>query len=351
MPSTSQGPTFPADQTFGVWTLSGKVVIDDGTTLSDSAIIQSVCQGRTRVEGQTDSKGEFFLNLTNSTSSIPTTVDASDDSGSSLGGSSSRSGRRDLRNCTLQALIAGFSSQGIQLQSRNMNDFGNADVGTIVLHRLGGVEGFTISATSAGAPAEARKEYEKGRDLAQKKKWDGAISHLAKAVSVYPKYAVAWCEPGLAQMQMEDVPAAKHSFQEALVADSKFINPHGELTYLAVKEKDWKSVANNTEKLLALNPVNYPQFWFYNSAANYFLGRMDAAGRSAARCITLDPSHQLPCAEYLLGMVLMDKKDYAGAAARLRNYVRLAPKAPDIELAQKQLAEMETSAQLQTKPQ
>ena len=39
--------------------LSGKVVLDDGTPLTESAIIQTICKGERRNEAYTDSHGNF----------------------------------------------------------------------------------------------------------------------------------------------------------------------------------------------------------------------------------------------------------------------------------------------------
>ena len=59
--STSTIPRTPAnlpptDTTPRSLFLSGKVMVDDGTLLTDSVIIQSICKGRIRTEGHTDSK-------------------------------------------------------------------------------------------------------------------------------------------------------------------------------------------------------------------------------------------------------------------------------------------------------
>ena len=78
------------------------------------------------------------------------------------------------RNCELQAVLPGFTSQVVEV-ARQPLELGMTDVGTIVLHRLSQVAGLTISATSARAPAKARKEYEKGCELEKKEKWDSAL--------------------------------------------------------------------------------------------------------------------------------------------------------------------------------
>jgi len=41
--------------------MSGKVIVDDGTPLTDHAAIQSTCRGRIRTEAYTDSQGFGFV--------------------------------------------------------------------------------------------------------------------------------------------------------------------------------------------------------------------------------------------------------------------------------------------------
>jgi tetratricopeptide (TPR) repeat protein len=325
--------------------LSGKVVIDDGTPLTDEALIQSVCKGNVRSEGYTDRKGSFSIDLNSSARQIAASAE-DNSSGIPAALTASRTGPnagialRDMRDCDLQAVLPGFTSQTIELASK-LNDFGNADVGVIVLHRMKQVDGFTISATTAMAPAKAHKHYDKGREEEKKGKWDAAQAEFSKAVEVYPKYAVAWLELGRTQLRLNDPAAAKVSFQQSLAADSKFISPYEELAQLALTEKQWKELADQTEQLLKLNPVSFPQYYYYNAVANYYLRSFDQAEKSAAQGLTTDVQHRVPKLEYLLGIVLAQKHDYKSAADHMRNYVQLVPNADDLAVVQKQIAELD----------
>ena len=332
--------------------LSGKVMVDDGTLLTDSALIQSNCKGRIRTEGRTDSKGHFSFEINSlkqdGSAGGYQAIDASQpgagpsqaDNGFGQTGFGAGSLRDYWRDCELQAVLPGFTSQVIEMAA-HAPDIGTTDVGTIVLHRQVQVQGFTISATSARAPAKARKEYEKGHELAQKEKWDPALVSFQKAVELYPEYAIAWLEMGRVQVRKGDLVAARQSFHQSLVADSKLVSPYQELAQLALRDKQWQEVVDNTDALLKLNPVNFPQDWFLNAAGNFNLQRLDAAEKSARRGLELDGQHQIPKLEYLLGAILAQKNDYAGALEHLHNYLRLAPHAADAETAQKQAEEIE----------
>jgi tetratricopeptide (TPR) repeat protein len=323
--------------------LMGKVALEGGSAITDTVVIQSICHGNVSNEAYSDSKGTFSLNLGDRSRNAVASADEAESTLGNPGGSLRPRGPRDLRDCALQAFLPGFHSDVVQLRGKGL-DQGYADVGTIMLHRMAHVEGFTVSATTAAAPPAARKEYEKGKEDEQKAKWESAANRFAKAVEIYPRYAAAWCELGRVQLQRNDEPAARTSFGRAQEADSKFITPYAELAKLALKAKDWKELRQVTETLLALDPVEYPQRWYYNAAANYYLDDLDKAEKSAARCIALDEQHRIPRIEYLLGMVLAKKKDYSGAAAHIKNYIRLVPGAPDLEAARQQIAELEMSA-------
>jgi tetratricopeptide (TPR) repeat protein len=332
--------------------LSGKVTIDDGTLLTDSVVVQSNCRGRIRTEGYTNSKGQFSFEINGLKESAAAANDQPIDStqigrrrdplaaASAQTGLASDSLTSSWNECELQAVLPGFSSEPIDM-SRHVPNFGFVDVGAIVLHRLSQVQGFTISATSALAPPKAQKEYQKGRAQEKKEKWDVALSNFQKAVAVYPKYAVAWFEIGRLQAHKGDVAGAKLSFHQSLSADPKFISPYQELAQLAAREKQWQDVVDTTDALLKLNAINFPEDWFLNGLANFYLQRFDAAEKSARSGLEIEGQRQVPKLEYLLGIILAQKHDYAGGLDHLRNYLRLAPHAADLEIAQKQAHELE----------
>jgi tetratricopeptide (TPR) repeat protein len=330
--------------------LSGKVIVDDGAVLTDPAAIQTVCRGNTRTVGYTDRKGTFSIELDpNSSATLAGVGDVTDTGPTMQNDYGGTFQMRDFRDCQVQAVLPGFTSQVVDLSPRLGGD-SRADLGNIVLHRIGEVQGFTISATSAAAPSKARKDYEKGLSLAKKQSWAEAQQKFQSAVDIYPKYAVAWVELGRMQLRQSHEDDAKRSLQKALAADERFIPVYEELVEIAVSHQQWKDVAEQTDQLLRLNPVNFPQYWFLNAVANYQLQNFDAAEKSAARGLQLDPKHHIPKMELVLGLALEQQHDYHGALEHLRNYVQAAPKSEDTEMAQAQISKLEAQQAATTPP-
>jgi len=315
--------------------LSGKVTLDDGSELTDPAAIQLICQGQRYTEGYTDRHGGFSFQFAD-----PTTGDASDASTTMMTRSASSQDQRNWRHCELQAALAGYSSQVIELASR-MTSLESVDLGTITLHRLEHVEGTSISVTSMMAPNSAKKALEKAREEEKKGKWDQAQKSLEKAVQIYPRYAVAWCELGQVQIRQNNLVSARKSFDQSVAADSKYVNAYDGLAQLAYRANQWPQLLEVTNKLLALNPVNFPGAYFLNGVANYYLGDFDAAEKIIRQGIRVDEQHQVPRLQYVLGVILMRERKYREATEQLQQFINLTKDPAEIQEARKQLAEIE----------
>ncbi len=357
-PSTTtqqERTTFPSEIARPIF-LSGKVVLDDGTP-AESVVIERVCNGIARPEAYTDSRGHFSFQLGANNHVFPdASVTSAADAG--FGGfGSNRTGpfggsreftERELMNCEIRASLAGFRSESIPLSGRRFLD--NPDLGTIIMRRMGNVEGFTISATTAMAPKDARKAFDKGREALKRKKLPEAAKEFEKAVQLYPKFAVAWFNLGMVREQQKDIAGARKAYAESLAADAKFVNPYMQLAQIAAQEGNWQEAADTSARLLRLNPYDFPFGYFINAVANYNLRRFDEAEESARNAIKNDPKNRIPKLHHLLGTILAMKQDYAQAATHIRNYLQYAPNAPDTEQVKKQLAEIEKAAQPQPAP-
>ncbi len=352
-PTTPTQPNVSIPQPIYV---SGRVMLEDGTPPPEPAVIETVCNGNPHGEGYTDAKGYFGFELGSRNNAI--IQDASEFSSynplsgntmsnpagslssAPLGGAGMDSAERKYMGCDLQAKLNGFRSQTVPLAGRRPMD--DPNVGTILLHRNGPAEeGKTVSMVSLAAPKDAKKAYDKGMESLKKSKYEDAQKNFEKAVEVYPKYATAWYELGMLQAGQGKPDMARQYFQKSIDCDPKFIRPYLQLSIIALQSSKWSELAAVTDKTVRLDPFDFPQAYFFNSVANYNMQRFDAAEKSALEAERLDTRHQYPQNSHVLGLILAMKKDYAGAAERLKAYLKFAPAAEDAPKVKQQLAEVE----------
>ena len=317
--------------------LSGSVRLGDGTTPPASVLIERVCGSVVRPEAYTDSKGNFSFVVGGQ--NAPVFADASVASPIDVQGQQTGTDPRALTGCEIRGNLAGFRSDSIILGFRQSLD--DPEIGVIHIHRLANVEGYTFSLTTALAPKDARKAYEKGLDDVKKKKWADAEKDLSKSVDLYPKYAVAWYELGRIYQQQKKFDDANRAHLEAIKADPKYISPYGELATMAAVQQKWNDVDQYTSQMLKLNPYLAPEIYFYSAIATYNLHKMDLAEERAREAAKLDAQHKLPRVNHLLGLILAQKGDYQPALDNMRLYLKYSPNATDADAVKQQLAEIE----------
>ncbi|MGH9623549.1 MAG: tetratricopeptide repeat protein [Bryobacteraceae bacterium] len=331
--------------------IAGRVMLDDGSPPSPQIRIERVCNGRVHLEGYTDSRGRFSFQLGGPTAVVDT--DAADSGGMNVPGQSGSFGpmggmggsmggsMNPYWDCVLRAALPGYTSETKNLAM--IRPF-ETRLGTIVLHRIGGVHASTISVTSALAPKRAQKDFRKARNLMAKRKYDQAEKRLMQATKIYPKYATAWYELGRLQAGQKQFDAARESFESAVAADSHYMSPYDQLAGLAAEQKNWKDAAQYSNQVIAANPDAFPSSYWYNALANYELKNPKAAEESATELVKIDKAHEYPEAQRLLAALLLSRADYSGAASHLRAYLQLDPHAKDAAHLQQALAQIEQKA-------
>ncbi len=325
---------------------SGNVVIEGAGAPPEPVAIQRLCNGLARRVGYTDSKGQFQIDLGGTVeqdSSENDTAGGLQQMTKPLGGVT----QSRYEGCELVALLAGFQSSTVTLHGQD--DFGQMRVGTIVLTRLGNVEGSTISMTSIAAPKEARQAYDRGRKARTENKLVQAERELIKAVELYQNYAAAWALLGEIHTVQNRLEEAVKDYTRATGCDPQFVTPYFGLAIIAVNQKRWQDAANFTDQTIRLNGYAYPVAYFYNAVANYQLRNFEVAERSGRKFQTLDAEHRHPDVALLISEILADRGDYQGAVQQLRAYLSVAPAAANAAQVKAHIARLENLAAAKAK--
>jgi len=336
--------------------LLGRVATDDGTPVPFDALIERVCNARVRQQVYATSRGDFSMELGSMTDSY---LDASGDRSPQYGQSSKVPGtgisRHELTNCELRATVSGFYSSVISLVDLTPGS-SSMDVGAIVVHRATKIKGMTLSAAPYKAPRDARRAYEKGLEAERNGRLADARQYFAKAVEIYPKYAYAWFQLGAVLQNLAQKESARMAYTHAMTIDRKFLPPYLSLASMAYEAEDWTQVLNLTNQVLDLDPLkyanvpgyimdldplDYAKAYFYNSAANYKLNKIEDAEKSGLKAERLDVRPRFPQLHLLLAEIFARKNNYATAILETKIYLELAPHAKNADQVREWLAKLE----------
>lgn len=330
--------------------LSGNVILASGEAPIEPIMINRVCGMQKVPEGYTDSKGRFSFQVGRNQqfavmdASIGGQGAASGFGGggggfSSLAGNSPTMGV-DLSGCQLEADAPGYRSDPIFLTRRRPMD--RAEVGTIILTPLGGIQASVVSATSLAAPKKAKSFFEKGiKELGKgsSARLDKAMEDFQQAVDDYPEYAAAWTMLGQAKAQGGDNDGAIVAFEKALDADPRYLRPYEPLVRLYIGKGDWEHTAELTKFVLSVNPADTKMRW-YRAVATFETGRDDDAIALIGEIQNdAEDAKQYPQSHHILGLIYAKRGQFGEAAESFNRYLALDPNAQAAAAIKKQLNE------------
>jgi tetratricopeptide (TPR) repeat protein len=328
---------------------SGKVLLAGGSAPRDSVLIQRVCGGRAHNEAVTDSTGEFNfkVDVGNSEAGVmdaAQSVGPAPDLTKPFGSSTQYSNpvTTMLRNCDVQAVLAGYHTESVRIETQSIHD--GVRLPDIILHPLTRGDRLAVSVTTLTAPAAATKAYEKGLEAERQQKWDAAASSFTKATKVYPDFADAWFELGLARQKLSNPEGATEAWNASRRSDPKFVKPLEGLTSLADAKGDWAASERYSAQWIALDPEDFPAAYLFHAIALARLNRMVEAENDARTALKLDKNHSIPRINYVLGLILLNKQAYAESAQCFRKYLTLAPGARDAAVVQGELGRIDQMA-------
>lgn len=113
-----------------------------------------------------------------------------------------------------------------------------------------------VSMLDLKAPSGAMGEFQKGVKLLLRKDANGAVQHLSKAVSIYPKFVSAHNSLGTAYMDLGDYGKAREHFERATLLDDHLPNPFSNLCHAELALKNYPAAVQAIKKASSLSPLN-----------------------------------------------------------------------------------------------
>jgi VWFA-related protein len=116
--------------------------------------------------------------------------------------------------------------------------------------------GGSVSKFDLKAPGKAKKEYEKGYQLLQRKDFQGAVEHLSNAIRIYKDFVAAHNALGTAYLDLNQAQLARQEFAKAAAIDDHLPSSFLNLGIAELSLKDYAAAEASLRKASSIAPLD-----------------------------------------------------------------------------------------------
>jgi tetratricopeptide (TPR) repeat protein len=189
----------------------------------------------------------------------------------------------------------------------------------------------TISAAELDerVPSAAAREFDRGSHAYKEGKFEEAVGHMRKALSIYPDFLKARNDLGtylLAQGKLEE---ATDELEAAVKLAPRAFNPRLNLGIVLVRRHEFAAAVENLDLALALD-AGSASAHLHAGLARLGLGEAARAEKELAAAYELGGA-EYALAQYHLGQLYMDRGERARALKAFETYLHDKPNAANAE--------------------
>lgn len=179
---------------------------------------------------------------------------------------------------------------------------------------------------SIDVSAEGSEHNKKGLDYLSKGKYEDAAAEFQASADADPNFDLAWCNLGIAQMDLTQYDAAEANMQKAVAIDEGWSDHHVNLAYLYVRMNrldDAKAEAQRGIDLYGKNEWAYDAMALIYETLEDFKNAAKYEKKAAEFCPDTDPYK--PTYFYYLGMDYKKLGQNAEAKAQFKAALKFRP--------------------------
>jgi len=301
---TNPGPLRPSSPTpaaeIAGGSIRGRVVLQDGTPISEAVRISLYVIRGTQSISYTDQQGQFeFRALPPGEYAIEVEADKQ---------------RFELARESIQVFrgMPSVITIALKEKARSRN---SKDAGTVSVLEL------------AQIPPKARLEFERAAKATKAGKKAEAIAHLRRAIEIYPDFLMARNDLGAQLLEMDDLDNAETELRQALNIDPKAFNPNLNLGIVLLKRRNFSQAVNTLGQASAIDSSS-PAARLYLGIALVGVENLDRAESELKSAYQMG-GHDYSVALFHLGQIYLNKGQRAAALKSFELYLRETPDAPN----------------------
>lgn len=186
-----------------------------------------------------------------------------------------------------------------------------------------------VNAALAAVPEKARKLYEKGVEQSQADDAAKAADSLKQAVTLYPNFPLALNELGVQYLKLRQINKAIDVLREACKLNPEAFPSRLNFGIALLEAKQYSSAEEQLREAAKRNNNSATMHMYLGIAL--LRQRKFEESEKELLIATQANAVQLGMANYYLGGIYWQKKDYPRAVEQLEKYLALTPNAPDAE--------------------
>lgn len=186
-----------------------------------------------------------------------------------------------------------------------------------------------VNAALAAVPEKARKLYERGVEQSQADDAAKAADSLKQAVTLYPNFPLALNELGVQYLKLRQINKAIDVLREACKLNPEAFPSRLNFGIALLEAKQYSSAEEQLREAAKRNNNSATMHMYLGIAL--LRQRKFEESEKELLIATQANAVQLGMANYYLGGIYWQKKDYPRAVEQLEKYLALTPNAPDAE--------------------
>lgn len=149
----------------------------------------------------------------------------------------------------------GFAIETSDIALTSFNDTTPIEVNVPLAHDSSAVSA-AISVADLKVPRNALKEFEKANREMQQQNWKSAETALQRAVKIYPEYAAAFNNLGVAYAHMGDRGREFEALRQAITIDSRYAPAHLNLARMEIATNKFPAAEAELKEAVSLAPTD-----------------------------------------------------------------------------------------------
>jgi Tfp pilus assembly protein PilF len=181
----------------------------------------------------------------------------------------------------------------------------------------------SVAAVDLNVPEAARKEFDKATKAIADQNWTKALHELNRAISLYPRYAPAYNNLGVAYGHMNDAAHERDALEKAISLNDHFVPAYVNLAKLCLKQQNSAQAETLLENVNRLEPANAETLTLLAEAQ--LLNKHYDAAISSAQSVHAVQHQNLAVAHYIAARAFEHENRLPEALAELQLFLKEEP--------------------------